>query len=98
MFFLGTESADAASRPITSGGISFDGAGSYTGTEDQSTPTGLSANVALSNTYSFSATASTPGRGTLDSAGNTVAYIITPSKLVFFDKAAVKPSLTVVEK
>jgi hypothetical protein len=98
MFSLGTDSASAANRPIISGAISFDGVGSYMGTEDQSTPTGLSANVALSNTYSFSATASTPGRGTLDSAGNTVAYIITPSKLVFFDKTAAKPSLTVVEK
>ncbi len=98
MFFWGTDSASAASRPTTSGSLTFDGIGNYMGNEDDSTPTGLTPSKALSNTYSFSLTSSTPGRGTLESNSNTVAYIISSRKLVFFDKTAAKPSLTIVER
>lgn len=98
MFFWGTDSASAASRPTTSGSLTFDGIGNYMGNEDDSTPTGLTPSKALSNTYSFSLTSSTPGRGTLESNSNTVAYIISSRKLVFFDKTAAKPSLTIVEQ
>jgi hypothetical protein len=103
MFFLGTNSASAASRPITSGSLIFsDTISSYTGTEDDSAPAGLTPSQAISNTYSFPATSTPHGRGTLDGNGNTVAYIISSTvssaKLVFFDKTAAKPSLTIVEK
>lgn len=98
LFFLGTQSAGLLKRPLTSGTIMFDGASNYTGTNDESTGTGLVPNNSLSNSYAFSATSTVLGRGTLDSASDTVAYIISPTNVVFFSSSSATPSLTIVQK
>jgi hypothetical protein len=98
LFFLGTQSAGLLKRPLTSGTITFDGVGSYTGTDDESTGTGLVPSNALNNSYSFSSTSPVTGRGTLDSGSDTIAYIISSTKLVFFSSSSATPSLTIVQK
>lgn len=98
LFFLGTQSAGLLKRPLTSGSLTFDGVNSYTGTDDESTGTGLVPSNSLSNSYAFSTTSTVPGWGTLDSASDTVAYVISPTKLVFFSSSSATPSLTIVQK
>jgi hypothetical protein len=97
-FFLGTDGARPAMGTIASGVLTFDGAGNDTGTQDESTPMGLVPSEPVNDTYAFSAGASPPGRGTLDSGGHTVAYIVSPTKLMYFDTLATKPRVFVVEK
>ena len=98
MFFLGTQSAGLLKQPLTAGTITFDGVSAYTGAEDESTGTGLVPDNALNNGYAFSSTATAAGRGTVDSASDTVAYIISGTKLVFFSSSSTTPSITIVEK
>lgn len=97
-FFFGTQSAGLLKRPLTSGMITADGAGSYTGTIDESTGTGLVPGNPLSNSYAFSTTSTVTGRGTVDSASDTVAYIISSTRLVFISSSSTTPSITIVEK
>ncbi len=93
------EGAQAATRTIASGAITFDGHGSYSATEDDSTPTGLAPNQSSPNaSYSFSATAVPSRRGALDSSGQTVAHILSPTKLIYLETAAAKPRVVVLEK
>lgn len=98
IFFFGTQSAGLLKRPLTSGMITADGAGSYTGTIDESTGTGLVPGNPLSNSYAFSTTSTVTGRGTVDSASDTVAYIISSTRLVFISSSSTTPSITIVEK
>jgi hypothetical protein len=98
LYAFGTASAGATMGTIASGSYSVDGLGSYTGTEDDSTPMGLRPGKALASTYAFLASAMVSGRGTLDSQSDTVAYLISPTKLVFTSSSATTPALTVVEK
>jgi len=98
-FFFGMEGAQAISRVIGVGSINFDGRALYSGTEDDSTPTGLSANQSFTGIpYSFFPNAAQPGRGTLDGNGNTTGYIVSATKLVYINTMAARPRLVVVEK
>jgi hypothetical protein len=98
LFFLGTQSAGLLKRPLIAGSVTVDGVSSYTGTDDESTGAGLVPSNSVSNSYAFSATSTVPGRGTVDSASDTVAYIISPTRLVFFSSSSTTPSLTIVQK
>jgi hypothetical protein len=72
------------------------------GVEDDSSPAGLVLNIAVGNAqYLFSSSSSPAGRGTLDTSNNvnpSVAYIISPAKLIYLNPPATKPRLVVVEK
>jgi hypothetical protein len=99
LFFFGMEGAQLISRVIGVGSINFDGRALYSGTEDDSSPTGLSANQSFTGIpYSFTAAATPPGRGTLDSNGNTTGYIVSATKLVYINTIAAGPRVVVVEK
>jgi hypothetical protein len=99
-FFYGTEAPHAAGRLIASGTITFDGSGSYAGTEDDSTPGGLFPAVPFSANYSFSANSSVAGRGALDQNNppHQLAYAVSPSLLVYMNTPAIKPRVVIVEK
>ena len=98
-YSYGTEGTAAGTRLTAVGSINFDGIGNDQSTEDDATPTGLSPNLLLPVTqYSFSSTPVPPGRGTLDNNGNTVAYIISPTKLLFFNTPASNPRILIVQQ
>ncbi|HXY50930.1 MAG TPA: hypothetical protein VEI01_15855 [Terriglobales bacterium] len=98
-YSYGTEGTAAGTRLTAVGSINFDGIGNDQATEDDATPTGLSPNLPLPVTqYSFSSTSVPPGRGTLNNNGNTVAYIISPTKLLFFNTPASKPRILIVQQ
>ncbi len=98
-FFFGMEGAQPITRVIGVGSINFDGHALYSGTEDDSTPTGLSPNQSFTGIpYSFTQAAAQPGRGTLDSNGNTTGYIVSATKLVYINTMAARPRVVVVEK
>jgi len=98
-FFFGMEGAQPISRVIGVGSINFDGRALYSGMEDDSTPTGLSPNQSFTGIpYSFFPYAAQPGRGTLDSSGNTTGYIVSGTKLVYINTMAARPRVVVVEK
>jgi len=98
-FSYGTEGTAAGTRLTAVGSINFDGIGNDQSTEDDATPAGLSPNLPLPVTqYSFLATSVPPGRGTLDNDGNTVAYIISRTKLVFFNTPTAKPRMVVAQQ
>jgi len=99
-YFYGTEGADAGERLDAVGAISFDGSGNYSGTEDDSTPGGLFPSQTFATTYSFSSSSPQPGRGVLDpnNPPHTVAYIISPTKLVYLNTPATYPRVVIVEK
>jgi hypothetical protein len=97
-YAYGTEGADIGHRLTATGTISFDGTNDHP-TEDQSTPAGLFAGVSLgSPLYSFSSIASPPGRGSLDPDGRAVAYIVSPTQLVYINTPATEPRLVFVDK
>jgi hypothetical protein len=54
--------------------------------------------AAFLDTYSFAADSVPPGRGTLDANQNSDAYIISPAKLDFIGKPALRPRVHLVEK
>ena len=99
-FFYGTQAPHADQRFIASGSITFDGGGNYTGSEDESTPGGLFPTVPFSAKYSFSSSAPVAGRGALDlnNPPHQLAYIVSPTLLVFMNTPAVKPRVVIVEK
>ncbi len=98
-FFFGMEGAQPITRVIGVGSINFDGRALYSGTEDDSTPTGLSPNQSFTGVpYSFFPNAAQPGRGTLDNNGNTTGYIVSATKLVYINTMAARPRVVVVEK
>jgi len=101
-YSYGTDGTAAASRLIAVGSAIFDGMQNVSGTEDDSTPGGLLANNPTSNAqYSFLSTSVPPGRGTLDISNNvnpSVAYIVSPTKLIYINPPATRPRLVIVEK
>jgi hypothetical protein len=97
-FFYGTQ-GDGTFRGIKeTGSMSFDGKGGESGVGDQSAPGGVFPNQSFTDTYAFAPDSVPPGRGTLDANQNTVAYFISPAKLVFIGKAALRPRVYVIEK
>lgn len=101
-YTYGTEGAAVGSRLTAVGSTTFDGTQNVQGTEDDSSPAGLLANNPTSNAqYSFLSNSLPPGRGTLDTSNNvnpSVAYIVSPTKLIYINPPATKPRLVVVEK
>jgi hypothetical protein len=98
-FFFGMDGAQAATRLMAAGSLVFDGQGSYSGTEDDSMPTGLAANHGFAGIpYAFSATSAQLGRGALDGGGKTVAYVVSPTELVYIDTKETKPRVVVLEQ
>jgi len=98
-YSYGTEGSDVGHRLTAVGTITFDGDKNDDSTEDDATPGGLFPNQPLGVAQYSSSTSSDPvGRGTLDSAGKTVAYIISTTKLVYFNTPASNPRIVVVWK
>ena len=101
-YAYGTEGAAVGSRLTAVGSANFDGMQNVSGNEDQSSPAGLVPNIAVDNAqYLFSSSSSPAGRGTLDTSNNvnpSVAYIVSPTKLIYINPPATKPRLVVVEK
>jgi hypothetical protein len=98
-YSYGTDGADVGRRLTATGTATFDGDKNVDATEDEATPSGLFPNVPLGvDRYSFSASSSPVGRGTVDSRGETVAYIISATKLVFISTVALQPQIVVVQK
>jgi hypothetical protein len=48
--------------------------------------------------YSLLATSSSLVRGTLDTSGRSVAYIVSPTKPVYINPPATNPRIVIVEK
>jgi hypothetical protein len=101
-YAYGTEGTAVGGRLTAVGSAVFDGMQNNQAMEDESSPAGLVPNISVSNAqYLFSSASSPPGRGTLDVSNNvnpSVAYIISPTKLIYINPPAIKPSLVVVEK
>jgi len=101
-YSYGTDGAAVGSRLTAVGSTTFDGMQNVQGTEDDSSPAGLVPNISVSNAqYSFSSSSSPAGRGTLDTSNNinpSVAYIVSPTKVIYLNPPATKPRLVVVEK
>jgi hypothetical protein len=98
-FSYGTDGTDVGHRLTAVGVLDFDGVTNNQAMEDQSTPSGLNPNAPLPNDqYSFSSSLTPPGRGTLDVSGHIVAYIISPTKLVYINTPATEPRLVIVQK
>jgi hypothetical protein len=98
-YSYGTEGTDVGHRLTAVGALNFDGFTNDQATEDRSTPGGLNPNAPLpNNQYSFSSSSSPPGRSSLDTLGDSIAYIISPTKLVYLNPLATEPRLVFVEK
>jgi hypothetical protein len=101
-YTYGTDGARVGSRLTVVGSATFDGIQNVSGMEDDSSPAGLVLNIAVGNAqYLFSSSSSPAGRGTLDTSNNvnpSVAYIVSPTKLIYLNPPATKPRLVVVEK
>jgi hypothetical protein len=97
-FFYGTQGDGSAKGIKETGSMSFDGRGHESGVADQSVPGGVFPNQSFTDTYAFAADSLPPGRGTLDANQNSVAYFISPAKVVFIGKPALRPRVYVVEK
>lgn len=91
-YMFGTENPTASTVTLESGVITSDGKGNAAGTVDQSSPTGLTQNQALSFTYSISA------NGTGNVGSGTTAILISGNKLVFINNTSSNPTITVVEQ
>jgi hypothetical protein len=91
-FVLGTEVMESFGGSVESGVVTLDGAGTATGTTDQSSSNapGLEQNKPFNATYSISA----DGTGTFGS--DSIAILISESKLVYISNTS--PAVTVVEK
>lgn len=107
---IGGSYAGVARSPVSfavtefSGEFSGDGAsptGHLTGTEDISNATGTASGSSFAATYSVSSTP-TNGRGTLTltspSAGNAVAYVISPTKFVVVSMSDPNPTVWIFEQ
>jgi uncharacterized repeat protein (TIGR01451 family) len=96
-FFFGGDAPNTGSH-YDSGTAILDGAGGITGTDDSSGPNGLSkAAISPSNggTYSFSTSFTPQGKGTV--GNNSIAYVISGSKLVFMQTGQ-NPEVYVIQK
>jgi len=91
-YTLGTENPSTDTAALESAAVTLNGAGTVSGTSDQSSPAGLVQNQNLSLTYSVGAN----GQGSFGSG--TTAILISASKLVFINNTSVAPTIIVVEK
>jgi hypothetical protein len=96
-FVTGTTSTENSSATNLSGVLSLDGSSSITGTQDQTTPSGNTANQPFSATY----TVSSNGRGTMTvtspAATSRVLYVINGSKFAAIGVDNGDTASTVVE-
>jgi hypothetical protein len=90
-YATGSLSPLSASATLLSGAVNSGGAGSATGTEDQSTAGTLAPDASLSATY----VAASSGRATFVPAGgdNSVLYIVSPTKAVLLDLTTAFPAV-----
>ena len=96
-FFFGGEGPTTGSS-YDSGEANFDGLGSVLGTDDGSGKNGLTREVispATWGAYSFTSTSTPPGKGTV--GPNSIAYVISGSKVVFMSTGQ-QPKLVIVQK
>src|SRR5207302_8538616 len=96
-FFFGAD-APTTGSPYQSGTVTFDGVGGITGNGDDSGLNGLKKDVispSNGGTYSFSATSTPQGKGTVGT--NSIAYAISGSKIVFMSTGT-NPEPYVVQK
>jgi hypothetical protein len=90
--------APTTGKSYDTGTATFDGIGSVTGTDDSSGPNGLMKSVISPTTggmYSFSAVSSPQGKGTVGT--NSIAYIISGSKIIFMSTGS-GPEVYVIQK
>jgi hypothetical protein len=95
-FFFGGD-APTTGVSYDSGTVNLDGVGTATGTDDSSGPNGLKVDVlsGINGAYSFSNTSTPRGKGTVGT--NSIAYIISGSKLVFMSTGT-DPKVVVIQK
>src|ERR1700731_4663773 len=91
-YTLGTENPSTDTAALESAAVTLNGAGTVSGTSDQSSPAGLVQNQNLSLTYSVGAN----GQGSFGSG--TTAILISGNKVVFINNTSVTPTIIVVEK
>jgi hypothetical protein len=88
-FFFGG-GAPTTGGAYDSGTVTFNpGSGITTGKDDESSPSGLQPNSPTNGPYTFSAATTAPGQGNV---GGWLAYIISPSELVFSVGTVANPS------
>jgi hypothetical protein len=93
-FDYGTEGAAAGSRVTSVGSDLFDGISTDQSVEDDSTPVGLFTDqILVSQSYSFPASSVPTGRGFLDAQGLSLAYIVSPTRLVVIQTTDSRPML-----
>jgi hypothetical protein len=98
-FDYGTEGAAPGSRVTSVGADVFDGISSDQSVQDDSTPVGLFADrILVSQTYSFPASSVPTGRGNLDAQGLSLAYIVSPTRLVVIHTTDTQPMLVIYEQ
>jgi hypothetical protein len=97
-FFFGGDAPTAGSQ-YQSGTATLDGAGGVTGSGDHSGPNGLGKDLfsptSNGGTFSFSATSTPQGKGTVGT--NSIAYVISGSKVVFMQTGQ-NPEVDVIQK
>jgi len=96
-FFFGGD-APTTGVSYDSGTATFDGVSTITGNDDSSGPNGLKKEVlspSTGGTYSFSNTSTPVGKGTVGT--NSIAYVISGSKLVFMNTGT-DPEVFVIQK
>ena len=97
LFFFGGDAPTTGSH-YDSGTATFDGAGGITGTDDSSGPNGLrpgAISPTMGGTYSFSTSFVPQGKGNV--GNNSIAYIISGSKLIFMQTGQ-NPEVYVIQK
>jgi len=97
LFFFGGD-APVPGVQYQSGTATFDGAGSVNGTGNHSGPNGLGSDIispTTGGTYSFSTTSTPLGKGTV--GNNSIAYVISGSKLIFMSTGS-DPEIFIVHK
>jgi hypothetical protein len=96
-YFVGD--APNTGSPFDVGTATFNGAGSVTGTDNESSASGLNVSSILptnGGTYSFSNTSVPQGKGTV---GQNLAYIISSSKLIFMNtNSGSSPEIYIIQK
>jgi hypothetical protein len=96
-FFFGGDAPTTGSS-YNSGTATFDGVGGVMGNSDSSGPNGLKKDIlspSNGGTYSFSATSTPQGKGTV--GPNSIAYAISGSKIVFMSTGQ-QPELFIVQQ
>ena len=95
-YFFGGDAPTTGSNDV-SGTVTADGAGNATGNSDSSGPNGLKKDVisGSNGAYSFSTSSVPQGRGTV--GPNSIAYVISGSKLIFLQTSS-NPEITIVQK